>query len=118
MKPQFDLLIWRLSVDERFIDGYYNQVGDQYPPDLARMYRLDTKLKFLGHAFEIISYAREFNLFQPSVAQDQVIRVAQQRLGDVIEDIEREDVGKYAGDKALFHLLVGDACHAYHGIKC
>ena len=49
MKPQFDLLIWRLGVDERLIDRYYDQVAEQYPPELARLYLLDTKLKFLGH---------------------------------------------------------------------
>ena len=116
MKPQFDLLIWRLGVDEHFIDDYYDQIAEQYPPDLARMYRLDTKLKFLGHAFEIINYARRFNLFQPSAAQDLVIRHAQQSLLGVIEDLGLEDVGRYAADKVLFNLLVGDACHAYHGL--
>ena len=34
----------------------------------------------------------------------------------VIEDLTRDDIGKYAGDKVLFNLLIGDACHAYHGL--
>jgi hypothetical protein len=116
MKPQFDLLVWRLGVDERLIDRYYDQIAEQYPPELTRIYRLDTKLKFLGHAFEIINYAGHFHLFQPSPAQEQLIRLAQQRLVGVIEDIEREDIGNYIEDKMLFNLLVGDACHAYRGL--
>ena len=91
------------------------KLPNEYPPDLARMYRLDTKLKFLGHAFEIINYARRFHLFQPSAAQDLVIRHAQQSLLGVIEDSDWKR-GMYAADKVLFNLLVGDACHAYHGL--
>jgi hypothetical protein len=116
MKPQFDLLVWRLGVDENLIDRYYGQLAEQYPPELVNIYRLDTKLKFWGHAFEIINYARKFGLFEPSPEQQLLIGQAQERLVGVIDDLTRDDIGKYAGDKVLFNLLIGDACHAYHGL--
>jgi hypothetical protein len=116
MKKQFDLLVWRLESDSRLIDRYYQQVATQYPPDLTRIYELDARFKFLGHAFEIINYARLFRLFHPTPVQEEAIRRGQQDLIEVIAAISREDVGKFVADRNLFNLLLGDACHAYHGL--
>lgn len=116
MKKQFDLLVWRLESDSRFIDRYYQQVATQYPPDVTRIYELDARLKFLGHAFEIISYARLFRLFHPTPVQEEAIRRGQQDLIEVIAAIGREDIGKFVANRKLFNLLLGDACHAYHGL--
>lgn len=116
MKSQFDLLVWRLEADPYLIDRHYEQAVGQYPAELARIYLLDAKLKFLGHAFEIINYVRLFRLFSPTAAQERAIMRGQQALASVIDAIGREGIGKFAGNKALFNLLVGDACHAYHGL--
>jgi hypothetical protein len=116
MKTQFDLLVWRLESDSRLIDRYYQQAAGQYPAGLTSIYHWDAKLKFLGHSFEIINYGRLFGLFYPKPAQEEAIGHARQELIDVIGTIGREGIGKYAGDKELFKLLLGDACHAYHGL--
>jgi len=116
MKLQFDLLVWRLEADSRLIDRYYQEVARQYPEDLTRIYRWDAKLKFLGHSFEVINGARLFRLFHRTPAQEEAIRRAQGELVDVIEAIGREGVGKPVGDRKLFNLVLGDACHAYHGL--
>jgi hypothetical protein len=117
MKPQFDLLVWRLGADSRLIDQYYQELAGEHPPYLTQMYLWDSKLKFLGHAFEVINSARLYHLFAPTPTQKEQIARAQQELCDVIASIGREGVGKYADNKELFDLLVGDACHAYHAIE-
>src|SRR3954470_23550782 len=116
MKAQFDVLVWRLGADLRLIDFYFQQVAGEHPPYLTNMYLWDAKLKFLGHAFEVINSARRFDLFHPTPAQKESIARGQKQLYDVIAAIGAEGVGKYADDKELFNLLVGDSCHAYHGL--
>jgi hypothetical protein len=117
MKTQFDVLVWRLGADSRLVDQYYQELAGEHPPYLTNMYLWDAKLKFLGHAFEVINSARRFHLFDPTPTQEEAIARAQQELCNVIAAIGREGVGKYRGDKELFDLLVGDACHAYHGLR-
>jgi hypothetical protein len=117
MKPQFDVLIWRLENDLKLIDIYYDQLGSEYPADVERMYRLDTKLKFLGHTFEIINYIYRFKLFEPTTAQQGTIARARQGLSQVVHEIASDGIDKYKEDRILFKLLVGDSCHAYHAIS-
>ena len=117
MKPQFDLLIWRLENDLKLIDAYYDQLGSDYPADVARMYRLDTKLKLLGHAFETINYIQLHKLFEPTTEQEGNIDRARQGLAEVVHEIALDGIEKYKEDDILFSLLVGDSCHAYHAIN-
>lgn len=117
MKEQFDLLVWRLKADLHLIDRFYRQAAGKEAGEISRVYLWDAKLKFLGHAFEIISYARLFRLFTPTTAQERAIGRAREELVGVIDAIGREGIGKFAGDKRLLNLLVGDSCHAYHGIR-
>lgn len=116
MKVQFDILVWRLESDWRLIERYYKQVAADYPQDVIRIYFLDAKLKFLGHALEVINHARLSRAFFPTPAQEEIISRAQMRLVNVVEALGREGVEKFVGDKKLFNLLLGDACHAYHGL--
>ncbi len=117
MKTQFDLLVWRLEADPHLIDAHYRLVAEQHSEDVARLYYLDAKLKFLGHAFEVINYARLYRLFAPTPAQQKRITDSQAVLIGVIDGIGREGIGKFARDRRLLNLLVGDACHAYHGLR-
>jgi hypothetical protein len=117
MKPQFDLLVWRLEADPHLIDAHYRLAAGQYPGEVARLYHLDAKLKFLGHAFEIINYARLYRLFSPSPAQQKTIIRSRAALVGVIEGVGREEIGKVARDARVLNLLIGDACHAYHGLR-
>lgn len=116
MKAQFDLLLWRLSAEIDLIDSFYKKSAGASPEDLKRIYLLDAKMKFLGHAFEIINYARLFGLFSVSPAQRRAIDRAEESLVGVIEAIGPEGARPLAKHKRMVNLLVGDACHAYHGI--
>jgi hypothetical protein len=115
MKTQFDILVWRLKSDLRLIDRYYSEVAGQYPAEVVRLPYLDAKLKFLGHAVEVLNHARRFNVFVPTSAQEDDIDLAHKQLFEVVEAIGA-DGPKKAGDETLFKFLVGDACHAYRGV--
>jgi len=117
MQSQFDVLTWRLENDIKLADAYYDALAGDYPEDVVRLYRLDTKLKFLGHAFEILNYAQRNQLFEPTIAQQSTIKISRHRLDEVIGEIASTGIEKYAEDDVLFSLLVGDACHAYHAVR-
>jgi len=116
MKSQLDILIWRLENDMKLVDRYYDQLHADYPADVARMYRLDSKLKFLGHAFETVNYVKKHRLLDFTAAQEELIEGAQRKLVAVIGEIASVGIEKYSQDDILFSLLVGDACHAYHAV--
>jgi hypothetical protein len=115
MKAQFDLLIWRLQNDPKLIDAYYDQITD-YPAAVTQMYRLDTKLKFLGHAFEIINSVELYKTFQITSEQDAKISNARDQLGAVVSEISNKGIENFKDDQVLFDLIIGDACHAYHAV--
>jgi hypothetical protein len=116
MQRQFDLLVWRLDADSVLIDRYFEQAGGRDPEHIVRLYRWEARLKFLGHAVEVISYARQCHLFDPTSAQQAAIGRAHQELASVVEAIGRAGVGAFGGDEELLRTLVSDACHAYRGL--
>ncbi len=113
-----DLLIWRLKADPYLADRYFEMVAKTSVGDKSRPYRLDTRLKFLGHSMEVLNYVKTFGLFTPNAAQRAEIRVAAETLAGAILDVSRLEVGAISREnRRLYHLLVGDACHAYHGLE-
>jgi hypothetical protein len=116
---QLALLIWRMKIDPILQDQYYERLAKAYPgrEEGLRPYRLDGRLKFLGHAFEILSYNRLFRLVPLTAEQERLERAAGQALAKTITEVATLDLAPIKTQKRkLFDLLVGDACHAYHGI--
>jgi hypothetical protein len=122
LKEHVDLHIWRLEADGFLMDRFYQQVPSPPggPPGWEKayaLYRNDAKLKFYGHSFEILSYVKHRRLFSPTPAQARAIESAGATLADAvkaIKGVELFDIKKT--NFRLFHLLIGDACHAYHGV--
>ncbi len=119
LADQLSLLTWRLKADLVLLDQYYEKVARVYPAQAQaqRPYQLDSRLKFLGHAFEILSYVRLQELYSLTAEQEQQVHAAKQTLGETI--LEVKDLSLTAFKKTnrkLYDLLIGDACHAYHGI--
>ena len=123
LRDQMDLLVWRLEADGHLMERFYRQVPA--PPreekgydTISSLYQNDARLKFYGHSFEILSYVKRRRLFTPAPAQAAVIEKAGATLAGAIKGIKGVDL--FAVRKAnlrLFHLLVGDCCHAYHGLQ-
>jgi hypothetical protein len=118
LAPILDLLIWRMKADTYLADQHYQAITKtNTPADIQRLYHLDTRLKFLGHAMEIIHYVRMFGLYTPTAAQEAGIRVATEILAAAILEASQADTASFRRrDAHLYALLVGDAGHAYHGL--
>jgi hypothetical protein len=112
------LLVWRLKADLYLMDRYYEMVDKAYPKaEGGTLYRLDARLKFLGHAFEVLNYVRLHRLFSPSPAQQRDIQTAKGLLEAVLADLHQVDMAVVRKtDAKLDKLFAGDVCHAYHGI--
>ena len=119
LKDHLDLHIWRLQADGHLMERFYRQAPP--PPGLERIYDLffrDAVMKFYGHSFEILSYVKRQRLFTPTADQAHEIERAAKTLAEAVKGIEGVDLFEFRQTNLrLFHLLVGDACHAYHGIR-
>ena len=119
LQAHLDLLVWRLEADGYLLDRFYRQSAP--PPGQERIYDLffrDAMMKFYGHSFEILSYVKRKRLFTPTADQAHAIERAGATLAQAVKGIEEVDLFEVRKTNLhLFHLLVGDACHAYHGIR-
>jgi len=119
LAEQLSLLIWRLKADLVLLEQYYAKVARVYPAktQASRPYELDSRLKFLGHAFEILSYVRLQGLYVLTPEQEQQAKAAKQTLAETILEVKNLNLIAFKKtNRKLFDLLIGDACHAYHGI--
>lgn len=119
LQTHLDLIVWRLEADGHLMQRYYRQSA--ISPGLERIYELfvrDAALKFYGHSFEILSYVQRRRLFTPTADQVHAIKRAAVTLHDAVNGLRQVDLSEFrTSNRHLFHLLVGDACHAYHGIR-
>jgi hypothetical protein len=113
-----DMLIWRMKADTYLADQHYQAMTEtDTPAGISRLYHLDARLKFLGHAMETIQYVRMFGLHTPTAAQEAEIRAATEILAAAILEVSRADIASFRHEAPhLYALLIGDACHAYHGL--
>jgi hypothetical protein len=119
LADQLSLLIWRLKADLALLDQYYEKVARAYPTKTEgwRPYQIDSRLKFLGHAFEILSYARLQGLYLPTPEQEQQVKAARETLAETILEVKQLNLTALKKtNRKLYDLFIGDACHAYHGI--
>lgn len=123
LRDYLDLHIWRLQADGYLMDQFYRQAAppQSTPPalqKLAALYYHDARLKFYGHSFEIISYARRHRLLTETPAEARTIEQGARTLHEAVKAIEGMDFFEFRKTNLrLFHHLVGDSCHAYHGIR-
>ena len=114
VQQQVDLLVWRLGADLDLIDRFYraraNATGDFW-------YELDTKLKLLGHAEECLALAVRRGVARLTPAQEVQRRASVSRVRHMLNDLEHRDLDEAkALNRELFQQLVGDTCHARHGL--
>lgn len=119
LQGHLDLLVWRFEAERHLMERFYRQSPP--PPGLERVYDLffrDARMKFYGHSFEILSYVKHRRLFAPTIEQTHAIEQAGAALTEAAKGLGQVDLFEFRkSNRRLFHLLVGDACHAYHGIQ-
>jgi hypothetical protein len=117
IQHQMDLLVWRLGADVDLIQRFYRAPGLADSP-IGSWYELDSKLKLLGHAEECLAFAARHTVVSLTAAQQAQRRTAEATLGALIGDLEHRDLGDARRlDRLLYRQLVGDVCHARHGLR-
>jgi hypothetical protein len=114
MRQQVDLLVWRLSADLNLIDRFYSPKASN--PG-ALWYQLDAKLKLLGHGEECLAFATLHEVVPLTSTQRERRQAAVTTLRRLLHDLESRDMAQVkALDRELYRQLVGDTCHARHGL--
>lgn len=114
MQQQVDLLVWRLSADLDLIERFYRARG-RGTSDF--WYELDARLKLLGHAEECLAFAALHKVAKFTSAQRGQWQAATATLRQLLDDVETRNLdGARMLDRELYKQLVGDTCHARHGL--
>jgi hypothetical protein len=114
VQQQVDLMVWRLSADLDLMQRFYKA-----RPGSARAdwYALDAKLKLLGHGAECLAFATLHDVVALTPSQREQRQAAVLTLRRMLRDLEGHDLGEAkALDRELYRQLVGDTCHARHGL--
>jgi len=110
-----DLMAWRLHADVVLIESFYKPRGAA--PE-AYWYEVDSKLKIMGHGAECLAFAVQRGLVKLQPAQQTRHRAALATLRRMLGELERRHLGEaHQVDPELFRQLVGDTCHARHGLR-
>ena len=114
MQQQVDLLVWRLSADLDLIERFYRARAGKAG---ASWYELDAKLKLLGHAEECLAFASLHDVVKLTPPQREQRQAAVATLRRMLRDLEARNLGEVkALDRELYRQLIGDTCHARHGL--
>jgi hypothetical protein len=115
VQRQADLLVWRLGGDIDLIDRFYREVsGDPKAP----WYELDSRLKLLGHAEECLAFAATHKVVKFTPAQRTQRQAAVVKLERMLADLGTRNLADArAIDRELYRQLIGDTCHARHGLS-
>jgi hypothetical protein len=114
VQQQVDVLLWRLSAEVDFMERFYRKRGGSAA---AAWFELDTKLKFLGHAEECLAFAALHKVAKFTPAQQARRQAAVVTLRRTLHDLEARNLEEAkALDRELYRQLVGDTCHARHGL--
>jgi hypothetical protein len=114
LREQIDLLVWRLGADTDLIDRFY---AAQRPTAFASLMHLDSKLKLLGHAEECLALATRRKVAVLSDTQQAQRRTAIAETRRLLGQVETLDLAKLRPRRfEAYQQVVGDVCHARHGL--
>jgi len=77
------------------------------------------KLQFLGHMIENLRYAERYGIYAPSAAEREQLASAERQLSEVVHRITTvHDLDGLASSvPRAYRIVLGDACHALHGLE-
>jgi len=102
---------FRLAAEVALIDQALGAADQQLNADAA-------KLQFLGHSIENLRYAERHGIYVSSAAERQQLATAERQLAEVVQRIttvHNLDALANAVPRA-YRIMLGDACHALHGL--
>jgi hypothetical protein len=114
VRQQANVLVWRLHADLGLIDRFYKDRAGQ--PG-AYWYELDAKIKLLGHGEECLAFATQRSVVSLTSSQQAQRRAAVATLRRMLADMETHNLAEARDiDREVYRQLIGDACHARHGL--
>ncbi|HYO56323.1 hypothetical protein [Archangium sp.] len=117
LDAQVDVLIYRLGSESRQYDSALTSAPPQYRlPVLIQM------VKFYGHFLETLGRYREETGWKPTPAQTQAVEQARALLDGAVRRLDasgafRDMESVKTAQYQLYLDLIGDACHAAHGLR-
>ncbi len=82
----------------------------------AAITAFDARLKFLGHAFEIVGLAQQFDLYTLTDAELEHVEAGRETLCSILRSSESVDWQAIQADRPLYESVTGGLCHAYNGL--
>jgi hypothetical protein len=114
VQQQVDLLVWRLGADLDLIDRFYEARAGKAG---VSWYALEAKLKLLGHGLECLAFATLHDVARLTPSQRERWEATVATVRNMLGDLEARDLGEAkALDRELYRQLIGDTCHARHGL--
>jgi hypothetical protein len=111
-----DLLVYRLRGDLHLLERFYGPKLSTVPG--MGWFLLDGQVKFLGHALECLGYAERHALYSVPARETDRYEEARAALNRAIGTLAKLDLNAVrAGNVELYQQLVGDVCHAHHGLQ-
>jgi hypothetical protein len=115
VQQQTALMLWRMGgADVDLIDRFY-----RVRPRTAfnEWEHLDARLKILGHAEECVAFATAHKVVTLSAPQPAQRAAGVQVLKRLLDDLRQRDLAAARAQlPQTYQQLVGDACHAQHGL--
>jgi hypothetical protein len=107
-------MVWRHGADIALMDRFYGARAGQ---EGVRWYELDAKLKLLGHAEECLAFTEKRGVAKLTAAQRGQRQAAVVSVKRMLGEVAERGLGDPQSlSRELFRQLVGDTCHAHHGL--
>ena len=106
----------RFRYDLKVIDQVEQLNAPRVGAPRAAVTAFDARLKFLGHAFEIVGVARQFDLYAFSAEELEHVHAGREALCQLLETSDAVDWAAIRTDRALYESVVSGVCHAYNGL--
>jgi hypothetical protein len=106
----------RFRYDLQVIDQVEQLNRERVGADRASSTAFDARCKFLGHAFEIVGLAQQFDLYTFSDAEREHVEKGRDTLCRLLVGSGSVDWLGIRDDRELYESVVSGICHAYNGL--
>lgn len=114
VREQVALMAWRMKADVDLITRFYASRGSD---GTFNWFETDSKLKLLGHAEECVTFAAVRGVAALTPEEQAPARAGAEMLKQILADLRQKNfTGARKLDVELYRQLVGDTCHARHGL--
>ncbi len=109
-------LVRRFRYDLKVIDQVERLNAERVGAERSAVTAFDARLKFLGHAFEIVGLAQQFDLYAFEPAERVHVDAAREALCRLLVQGQDVDWSAIRADVPLYESVVSGICHAYNGL--